>query len=78
MNFTLHKSQLRTIRQSDSNFYITDGFVRAPRAGFHILPECPNEYKRIIGQCIENGWLKPVAQVTERELLFIGLSNETT
>jgi hypothetical protein len=53
---------------------IQDGFVRAPRAGFHILPECPQEYKQIIAQCIDNGWLKPVAHVTERELIFMGLS----
>ena len=74
MTFTLHKSQLRTIRQGDSNFMIQDGFVRAPRAGFHILPECPQNYKQIIAQCINNGWLKPVAHVTERELLFMGLT----
>jgi hypothetical protein len=77
MTFTLHKSQLRTIRQNDPKFFIQDGFVRAPRAGFHILPECPREYKMIISECINNGWLKPVANVTERELLFMGLSNDS-
>ena len=70
------KSQLRTIRQDDPRFFISDGFVRAPRAGFHILPECPREYKMIITECINNGWLKPVAHVTERELVFMGLTNE--
>lgn len=73
---TERKSQLRTIRQDDPKFFITDGFVRAPRAGFHILPECPREYKMIITECINNGWLKPVAHVTERELVFMGLTNE--
>jgi hypothetical protein len=53
---------------------IQDGFVRAPRAGFHILPECPKEYKMIISECINNGWLKPVAHITEREYIFMGLS----
>jgi hypothetical protein len=74
MAYTLHQSQLRTIRQNDPNFFIQDGFVRAPRAGFHILPECPREYKLIIAECINNGWLKPVANTTERELLFMGLT----
>lgn len=73
---TTKKSQLRTIRQNDPRFFITDGFVRAPRAGFHIVPECPREYKQVIAQCIDNGWLKPVAHVTERELIFIGLNDE--
>jgi hypothetical protein len=76
MTFNLHKSQLRTLRQGDPKFMIQDGFVRAPRAGFHILPECPQNYKQIIATCIDNGWLKPVAHVTERELLFMGLSTE--
>jgi hypothetical protein len=74
MTYTLHKSQLRTLRQDDPNFMIRDGFVRAPRAGFHILPECPREYKMIISECINNGWLKPVAHITEREYIFMGLS----
>jgi len=74
MTFTLHKSQLRTLRQDDPNFMIQDGFVRAPRAGFHILSECPKEYKMIISECINNGWLKPVAHITEREYIFMGLS----
>lgn len=74
MTYTLHKSQTRTIRISDPEFYINDGFVRAPRAGFHILQECPSEYKMIINECIIRGWLKPVATVTEREMLFIGLA----
>jgi hypothetical protein len=28
----------------------------------------------IIDECIRKGWLKPVAHVTERELIFMGLS----
>jgi hypothetical protein len=47
-----------------------------PRAGFEINAQCPREYKMIISECINNGWLKPVAHVTERELLFMGLSND--
>jgi hypothetical protein len=73
MSFTLHKSQLRTIRQNDPNFFIQDGFVRAPRAGFNISQGCPKEYRMIILECMNNGWLTPVAHITERELLFMGL-----
>lgn len=76
MNIKLHRSQLRTIKQTDPRFYINDGFVRAPRAGFHILPECPLAYKTVIEECVKNGWLKPIAHVTERELIFMGLSSD--
>jgi hypothetical protein len=48
--------------------------MQAPRAGFEINQGCPKEYKMIINECILHGWLKPVANVTERELLFMGLT----
>lgn len=76
MNFKIHQSRLRTIKPNDPRFMIQDTYVMAPRAGFHILPECPREYKLVIQECIQRGWLQPVANVTERELLFIGLSQD--
>lgn len=74
MNITSHRSQIRTIPSSDPKFTIQDGVVSCPRAGFEINHKCPQEYKQIIAQCIDNGWLKPVAHVTERELIFMGLT----
>ena len=76
MNFKTHRSQLRTLKHSDENFYIRDQFIVSPRAGFEINQSCPREYKLIIAECIRNGWLTPIANVTERELVFMGLSNE--
>lgn len=74
MNLTFSKSKIKTIRQNDPNFIITDQFTVAPRAGFEINRNCPREYKLIIAECINNGWLKPIANLTERELIFTGLS----
>lgn len=74
MTFALHKSQIRTLKQSDPKFVIHDGLMQAPRAGFEISQGCPIEYTLIIDECIRKGWLKPVANVTERELIFMGLS----
>jgi hypothetical protein len=74
MNITSHQSQIRTLKQGDPNFQIQDKFVVASRAGFEISKNCPKEYKLIISECISNGWLKPVAHVTERELIFMGLT----
>lgn len=73
--FNTHKSQIRTFRANDPRFIINDGLIISPRAGFQILQECPKEYKLIIQDCINRGWLQPVANVTERELIFIGLSS---
>jgi hypothetical protein len=76
MNFTTHQSQIRTISQDDPRFRIVDKFTTCGRAGFEISQQCPREYKLIIAECLNNGWLKPVAHVTERELLISGLSND--
>jgi hypothetical protein len=76
MTYSLHKSQIRTIKQGDPKFVINDGLVITPRAGFNISQGCPKEYRMIILECMNNGWLTPVAHVHERELLFMGLSDE--
>lgn len=74
MNVTLHKSRIKTIRQEDPDFKMVDGFALVPRAGFHVLPECPKNYRDVIMECINHGWLKPVAHVRDTELMWDHLS----
>jgi len=76
MTFTTHQSKIRTIKQNDPRFNIVDKFVTAPRAGFEISQRCPDMYRDLLQECIGHGWIKPVAHVHERELLFMGLSQE--
>ena len=73
MNITARKSEIKIIRQDDPRFDISDGFVTSPRAGFEISERCPLESKIVLQECINNGWLKPVAYMTEREMIFNGL-----
>jgi hypothetical protein len=74
MTYTIHRSQIRTIRQEDPNFTIQDGLTITPRAGFEISNTCPRQYKLMIMEAIKNGWLQPIANLTERELIFMGLT----
>jgi hypothetical protein len=74
MTFTLHKSQVHPIRQGDPRFTIQDGFVSYPRAMVHILPETPWEIRDQINFAIAKGYIQMVSHVTERELIFMGLS----
>lgn len=76
MKLTTHISKVRTISRDDPRFLIKDKFTVTPRAGFEISRSCPSEYKSILQQAINAGWIKPVAHVTDRELIFIGLNNE--
>ena len=74
MTYTTHQSQIRTLKPGDPNFVITDGLVQANRAGIEISQQCPSNYASLIAECINHGWIKPIAHVTERELIFMGLS----
>lgn len=76
MKINSHRSQLHTIRSGDPRFHIKDQYITSPRAGFEISQQCPKEYRMVLTECIDRGWLKPVAHLTERELLFIGLTIE--
>ena len=75
MKMTSHKSSIRCIRKEDPSFMIPNGIMLSPRAGFELDMEIPKEYRMIINECIYNGWLKPVAYMTEREYMISGLSN---
>jgi len=74
MTIKTHKSQIKTLRRGDPGFEISDEYIIAHRAGFEISDRCPVEYKVVLQECINNGWLKPVAYMTEREMIFVGLN----
>ena len=76
MTFSTHRSQIRTIKQDDARFRIIDKFITCGRAGFEISKQCPREYRLILSECVDRGWIKPVAYMTERELIISGLSND--
>ena len=70
MTFTSQQSSIRTIRKGDKGFVQVDGLTAWPRAGFEMSRSIPNQYRTIITQCIDCGWLKPVAYVKDSELFW--------
>ena len=70
IKFTIKQTCIPTIRQGDPKWLIVDGTVAAPRAGFEITTRCPREYKELIQDCIDRGWLKPIANVRDNELFW--------
>lgn len=80
MRITDHVSHIKTIRPGESDFFLRDGMVICPRAGFEVNQQCPKEYRLILAECINNGWIKPVAHMMDSELMWDRLreqSNET-
>lgn len=70
VNITSTPSRIRSIKSTDPEFMMQDGFKITPRAAFEIDNLCPREYKLIIRDCINNGWLKPVAYVKDHEMFW--------
>jgi hypothetical protein len=57
-----------TLRPGHEDFsFSPDGVTVVARAGFDISQTCPKEYRMIILQCINNGWIRPVAYMRETE-----------
>ena len=73
IKINIRQSNVRTIRSDDPKFTLVDGLVTVPRAGFEISHGCPIEYKMVLQECINNGWLKPVAHVYGKELTMDAL-----
>lgn len=73
VNITSTPSRIRSIKSTDPEFMMQDGFTIAPRAAFEVDNLCPWEYKSIIATCINNGWLKPVAYVKDHEMFWMEL-----
>ena len=70
MTFVARNSSIRTIKQDNPLFTISDGLTIAHRAGFEVSKSCPYEYRMIISECLDRGWLKPVAYMTAEEQLM--------
>ena len=66
--FKISDQRFKTLRRGDDDFMFShDGYTMVPRAAFEINNQCPREYRLIITECINNGWLKPVAHMRDTE-----------
>jgi hypothetical protein len=70
MNIKEHKSNIRTVRESDSDFRISDGMVIYPRAMLHVTPDCPHNIAEMISLASSKGWLKCVAHMYDSERMW--------
>lgn len=66
---------IRALDHTNRHFTIVSGMVTAGRAGIEIDAKCPREYLMILSECLDRGWIKPVAYVTEDEYMIMQLSH---
>lgn len=65
-----NQNKVRTVRQGDADFKITDGMVVYPRAMLHVTLECPHNIAEMISLASKNGWLKCVANMYDSERMW--------
>ena len=75
-NTTCEELKTYSIKPGDPNFMIQGKFTLTPRASLRVSHRCPVEYSLIIQKCFQQGWIGLEASVTERELIFMGLTND--
>ena len=75
MTFTAHKSTTRRIYRGQADFHIIDGIKMVPRAEVVILEQCPTNLRGQIEWAIAKGWIQPVANVRDEELVWEKLTS---
>lgn len=70
MTFTVQENRFKEIKHDNEHFYMTDGFRMVPRASIEISKQCPYNYQQILADCIDRGWVKPIAYVKTKELFW--------
>ena len=73
---TSNKSKIRKVKPGDKHFRIADGIMMTDRAYIEITNKCPSNIASLILDAYNRGWIKPVANMTEREMMFLGLAGE--
>lgn len=75
-NYTVADSGIKRLTANDPGFYIDGNIVRTGGAGIFISQRCPDNYRSLIEECVNHGWIQPVAHVTEQEYVWMNLAND--
>lgn len=75
MSYTTHKPTTRRIYRGQPGFNMTDGVKIVPRAEIEILEQCPTHVRDTLSWAIAKGWIQPVANVRDDELVWEKLTS---
>lgn len=68
--YKVPKVKIKTIKNDNPMFYIRGDITVSGRAGFEISQSCPREYRLVLSECIDRGWLTPVAYMRDDEYVW--------
>lgn len=70
MSYTVKPSEVKTLFPGDEGYKFTKDMIEYPRAAIVVTESCPENYKHVIYTCQAKGWIKPVAYVPTKELVW--------
>lgn len=70
MNYKIHESTTRRLYRGEPGFHMIDGVKMVPRAEIVVLKECPANMVDMINYAIAKGYVQPVANVRDDELVW--------
>ena len=73
--YTMHKPTIRRIYRGQPGFNMADGFKIVPRAEVEILEQCPASIRDTVAFAIAKGYVQPVANVRDEELVWEKLTS---
>ena len=76
INFDSENVGYKTISPDSKYFTVSNGPYLFNRSSIEITDACPDAIYKIIVDAYKNGWIRPLAHVTERDYFHIVLSNE--
>jgi hypothetical protein len=77
MTYTVSKPTTKRIYRGQPGFLMLDGVKVVPRAEFEILEQCPTHVRDTLSWAIAKGWIQPVANVRDEELVWDKLTNKS-
>ena len=75
MSYKIHQSTTRRLWRGQPGFTMTDGVKIVPRAEVVVLEQCPANIRDMVNYAIAKGWIQPVANVRDDELVWEKLAS---
>ena len=75
MTYTFHQPTTRRLFRGEPGFHMQDGVKLVPRAEIVVLKECPTNMVDMINYAIAKGYIQPVANVRDEELVWDKLTS---
>ena len=75
MTYKVHPSTTRRLWRGEPGFSMVDGVRLVPRAEIVVLEQCPANLRDMLQYAIAKGYVQPVANVRDEELVWEKLAS---